>query len=159
MGVWWRDSPAKLVELLRRRGLDPDRVDDVEAAWQAFREFLAVPVDGLEADPDADSDGWIIQWGRYSWHDNLPSLGFTRQFGVGDHQPEYWQVSLELVFSDGPAIDQLHAQDTGFDFSAQGQEQDAALSEAERELHHDPALQALWKSTPTRSAITLERAG
>lgn len=170
MGIVWRDSPEELVGLLRRHGLTPDRVDNVEAAWKAFREFLAQPVDGLEPGVDSDADGFIVQWGRYSWHDRLPSLGFTRQFAVDVrdtsaetdwYQPEYWQVSLDLVFPDTPALadlDRLNVQSTGFDFSPIGPERDHALSEAEWELQRYPTLQKLWASTPIRSAVTLDRA-
>lgn len=79
MGIAWRESPEVLVGLLRRHGLAPDRVDNVDVAWKAFCEFLAQPVDGLEPGPDSDADGFVVQWGRDSWHDRLPSLSFTRQ--------------------------------------------------------------------------------
>jgi hypothetical protein len=145
-------------------------VDNVEIAWKAFCEFLAQPVDGLEPGPDSDADGFIVQWGRYSWHDRLPSLSFTRQFAVDVratwtetdwYQPEYWQLSLDLVFPDAPTLadlDQLNVQDTGFDFSPPGPERDRAISEAEWEIRHYPTLQALWASTPQRSTVTLDQA-
>jgi hypothetical protein len=170
VSIAWRDSPEELAKLLRRHGLTPDRVDNVEAAWKAFREFLAQPVDGLEPGPDSDVDGFIVQWGRHSWHDRFPSLSFTRQFAVDVrdtwtetdwYQPEYWQVSLDLVFPDTPALAdlaQLSVQNTGFDFSPRGSERDHAIGEAEWELQHYPTLQALWASTPLRSAVTLDRA-
>ncbi|WP_444947606.1 hypothetical protein [Micromonospora ureilytica] len=41
MGITWRESPEELVGLLRLHGLTPDRVDNVETAWKAFRQFLA----------------------------------------------------------------------------------------------------------------------
>jgi hypothetical protein len=146
-------------------------VDDVDAAWQAFREFLTVLMDGLESDPDADADGWIVQWGRHSWHDNVPSLAFTRQFAVDTretwtesdrHQPEHWQVSLDLVFADEPTLadlDRFDVRDTGFDFSPPGPAQDAALGEVERAVARHPTLRELWAGTPTRSAVAMERAG
>ncbi|MEU2667211.1 hypothetical protein [Micromonospora sp. NPDC007220] len=170
MGIAWRDSPEELVVLLRRHGLTPDQVDNVEAAWKAFREFLTRPVDGLEPGPDSDADGFIVQWGRYSWHDLLPSLSFTRQLAVDVreawtetdwYQPEYWQVSLDLVFPDAPVLadlDRLNVQNTGFDFSPPGPERDRAIGEAAWEVQHYPTLQALWASTPLRSAVTLCRA-
>jgi hypothetical protein len=170
VGIAWRDSPDALTELLRQHGLSPDRVENVETAWQAFRVFLAQSVDGLETAPDNDADGFIIQWGRYSWNDGLPSLTFTRQFAVDVsdtwtetewYQPEYWHVSLNLVFPDEPALadlGQLNVQSTGFDFSPQGPEQDHAIREAEWEIQHYPTLQALWASAPLRSAIDLDRA-
>ncbi|WP_433652065.1 hypothetical protein ACQP2C_06215 [Micromonospora zamorensis] len=170
MGVTWRESPEELVGLLRLHGLTPDRVNNVETAWKAFRQFLAQPVDGLEPGPDSDADGFIVQWGRYSWHDRLPSLSFTRQFAVDVrgtwtetdwYQPEIWQVSLELVFPDAPALadlDRLNVQDTGFDFSPPGPERDHATGEAESQAQHHPILQALWASIPVHSAVMLDRA-
>ncbi|GAA1645255.1 hypothetical protein [Actinoplanes couchii] len=171
MAIAWRDSPEALVEILRRRGLDPDRVDNVEAAWAAFGEFLREPIDGLEPDPDSDADGFIVQWGRYGWHDRLPSLSFTRQYAVNMratwtepdwYQPEHWHVNLTLVFPDAPALadlGQLNVQDTGFDFSPPGAERDHAIREAEWEMNHYPTLRALWKSVPSSSAVTLDQAG
>jgi hypothetical protein len=81
VGLLWRDAGEMLAGLLRRDGVDPDRVHDVAAAWRAFTEFLALPVDGLEP-VENDADGFLVQWGRYSWNDRLPSLTFTRQFAV-----------------------------------------------------------------------------
>jgi hypothetical protein len=170
VGIAWRDSPESLVGLLRLHGLVPERVDNVEAAWKAFCEFLAQPVEGLESAPDSDSDGFIVQWGRYGWNDRLPGLSFTRQFAVDVratwtetdwYQPEYWQVSLEMVFPDAPALadlDQLNVQDTGFDFSPPGPDRDHAIDEAEWEVNLYPTLQALWASVPLRSTVTLDRA-
>ena len=168
MGVWWRDSPEVLARLLREHGQDPERVTDVEAAWQAFRSFLACPVNGLEPDPDSDADGFIVQWGRYSWNDKRPSLTFTRHFAVDVratwpesdwYQPEHWQVNLDLVFDDAPAladIDQLGTADTGFDFSPPGPEQDHAFREVEWEIQQYPTLQALWASIPAHSSLNID---
>ena len=168
MGIAWRDSAEELAGLLRRHGLDPDRVDTVETAWQAFCAFLAQSVEGLEPGPDSDADGFIVQWGRYSWHDGLPSLSFTRQLAVDVrdswtetdwYQPEYWQVSLDLVFADTPALadlDQLEAHSTGFDFSPPGPERDRAVSAAAEEIQRHGALRELWASRPVRSTITLD---
>jgi hypothetical protein len=160
-----------LVGLLRRHGLVEDRIANVDAAWAVFCAFLGQPVEGMEPGPDADADGFIVQWGRYSWHDGLPSLRFTRQLAVDVravwtetdwYQPEYWQLSLDLVFPDAPVladVDQLNVQGTGFDFSPPGPGRDHAISEAEWEIRQYPTLQALWASTPIRSTVTLDRAG
>lgn len=170
MGVGWRDSPEALARLLREHGQDPDRVNSVEADWQAFRSFLATPIDGLEAGPGIDADGFIVQWGRYSWNDRRPSLTFTRQMAVNVratwtesdwYQPEYWQMNLELVFDDVPAladVDQLEVQDIGFDFSPPGPEQDHAFREVEWVIQQYPSLHALWASTPLRSSLNLDNA-
>ena len=83
---------------------------NVAAAWQAFAQFLALPVDGLEA-VENDADGFMVQWGRYSWNDRLPNLTLTRQFtidvwdawpGEDGCQPEIWQVNLHMVSPDTP---------------------------------------------------------
>ena len=170
MGVEWRDSPDVLARLLREHEQDPGRVDNVEAAWRAFRSFLGTVIDGLEIGPDCDADGFIVQWGRYGWNDRRPSLTFTRQLAVdvkapqtgpGWHQPEYWQVNLELVFDEVPApadLDQLEMRDTGFDFSPPGPEQEHAFRKVESAVQQHPALQALWASTPVRSNLTFNEA-
>jgi len=78
------------------------------------------------------------------------------------YQPEYWQVSLELIFGDAPEladVGQLEYQDTGFDFSKPGPEQDAAFREVEWEIKQYPPLQALWASSPVRSSLNLDQAG
>ena len=67
-GTWWRESPADLARLLREHGQDPERVASAEAAWPAFRAFLACPVGGLESGEFGDdADGFIVQWGRYGF--------------------------------------------------------------------------------------------
>jgi hypothetical protein len=170
VGIAWRDSPQELLRLLRQHGLGPDRVDNVETAWKTFCEFLAQPVDGLDPGQDRDADGFIVQWGRYSWHDRLPSLSFSRQFAVDVrdtwtepdwYQPEYWQVSLDLVFPDAAALadlDRLNVQNTRFDFSPAGPKRNHAIGEPGWKLQHYPTLQVLWASTPLRNAVTLELA-
>lgn len=161
MRIAWHESPEELAGLLRRHGLTPERVGDVEAAWQAFREFLARPVDGLAPGPDSDADGFVVQWGRHGWHDHLPSLSFTRQLAVHGNEPEYWQVSLDMVFPDAPALaglDRLDVQNSGFDFSPPGPGRDRAIGAVRRELRRHPTLRALWAATPLRSGVTLERA-
>jgi hypothetical protein len=87
MAVGWRDSHEALARLLREQGQHPDRVDSVDAAWQAFQSFLAVPINGLEPGPGSDADGFIVQWGRYSSNDRRPSLTFTRQLAVNVRLP------------------------------------------------------------------------
>lgn len=170
MGLLWRDAGQTLASLLRRYGVDPDRVHDVAAAWQAFTEFLALPVDGLEP-VENDADGFLVQWGRYSWNDRLPSLTFTRQFAVDVrdawagkdwYQPEIWQVNLEMVFPDTPELAGLGRPvpaDTGLDFSAPGPKRDRAIRAVAQRLTQHAALQAAWASSPARSCVTLDDAG
>lgn len=170
VGLPWRDSAQILTDLLRRRGVDPDHVHDVAVAWKAFTEFLALPVDGLEP-VENDADGFMAQWGRYSWNDRLPSVAFTRQFAVGVrdvwagkdwYQPEIWQVTLEMVFSDTAelaGIGRSAPADTGLEFSAPGPERDRAVRAVEDRLTRHPALRAAWASSPARSCVTLDDAG
>jgi hypothetical protein len=170
MGVGWQDSGEVLARLLREHGQEPSRVTSVEAAWQAFLSFLNAPIDGLETGRDNDADGFIVQWGCYGWNDGHPSLAFTRQMAVDVratwtepdwYQPELWRLNLELVFDDLPAladVDQLRNGDTGFDFSPPGPEQDHAGRKVRRVVRQNPAVQALWASTPVRSSLTLGNA-
>lgn len=169
MGAAWRDSNEVLARLLRELGQDPHRVTSVEAAWRAFQSFLSHAVDGLEAGPDSDADGFIVQWGRYGWEHRRPSLTFTRQFAVDVratwtepdwYQPDYWQVNLELVFDDVPAladVGELEVADSGFDFRPPGPEQDQAFRDVEWEIQQYPALRALWAATPAASSITVDQ--
>lgn len=166
----WRDSANVLRDMLRQQGLDPNRVESAESAWQVFRAFLALDIDGLETAPDADADGFTVSWGRYSWNDGLPSLSFSRHLAVDVsadwtetewYQPEYWRVSLDMVFPDQPALadlDQLNTQDSGIYYERPGPAMDNALREALWEFEQSPTLQALWASTPLRSTIDLEQA-
>ena len=59
MGVAWQDAHEVLARLLRHHGQEPDQVTSVEAAWQAFRSFLAASIDGLEPGSDSDADGFM----------------------------------------------------------------------------------------------------
>jgi hypothetical protein len=168
--ISWLNSADVLREMIRKQGSDPDRVESPESAWRVFCAFLAVEVDGLETALDCDADGFIVQWGRYSWNGGLPSLTFTRQFAVDVraawtetdwYQPEYWQVSLDMVFPDQPALadlDQLNTSNSGFYFERPGPDMDNALREALWDFEQYPTLQALWASTPLRSAVDLAQA-
>jgi hypothetical protein len=167
MGVEWENTLEVLARLLRERGQDPERVTSVEAAWQAFRSFLACPVDGLEPGPDSDADGFVVQWGRSSWNDKRPSLTFTRLFEVdvratwtepGWYQPESWKAELELVFDHEPALAGIHrlgVRNTAFDFSPPGPGRERALREVDEAIQRYPTLRALWTSTPARSSLHL----
>jgi hypothetical protein len=166
----WRNSADVLREIIRQQGADPDRVESPESTWRAFCGFLLVAFDGLDTESDSDADGFIVQWGRNSWNDGLPSLSFTRRFAVDVraewveadwYQPEYWQVDLVMVFPDHPTLadlGELNTQDSGFYFERPGPEFDNALREALWEFGQYPTLQALWASTPLRSTVHLMRA-
>jgi hypothetical protein len=164
MGVPWRLSADELVRILHRQGVDPEAVTDVAAAWQAFREFLQVEIEGLAPDPDAD--GFIVQWGRYSWHGGRLSISFTRQLAVTDgcdcgnphEQPDYWQVDLALVYDDAPGLmllDGGHESDTGFSFEPIGPLREAALAA----MQQYEQLQAVLNVEPVRSQLSFERIG
>jgi hypothetical protein len=167
MTVAWQSGTDVFGRLLRERGLDPHAVTDVEAAWAAFVDFVQTPVDGLVAGDDCDADGFIVQWGRWSWNDKRPALCFTRQFAVPDPddpggQPSYWQVELEMLFHDEAnleGLDELNESNTGFSFdpigSARGAEV-AALREHYLGLY--PQLRALWRATPAESRLSLHQA-
>jgi hypothetical protein len=65
-----------------------------------------------------------------------------------------------MVFPDQPALadlGQLNTQDSGIYYERPGPAMDAALREVLWELEQYPTLQALWASTPLRSAVDLER--
>jgi hypothetical protein len=168
MPIDWRSSAETLARLLHSHGAGADDIADVETAWQAFSEFLQVEIAGLDPDPDSDADGFIVQWGRYSWNHRRPSLTFARQLAVvvescdhPDRQPELWQVNLEMLFDDSPdlvGIDALPRQDTGFDFAPIGPKRRAAVAELRTALARNPPLQAAWRATPVTSELTLDRA-
>lgn len=122
--VTWQSSADAFTEILRRHGVDPDAVANIEAAWRAFMEFAQLTLDGLDPTPDSDADGVIVQWGRWSWAGDRPGLSFTRQLVVADpdrsddavEQPELWHVDLEMTFDDASelnGLDSLDTQDTG----------------------------------------------
>ncbi|MFC4040154.1 hypothetical protein ACFO1B_17125 [Dactylosporangium siamense] len=174
MPIPWRSSPDAFAQILRRRGVDPAAVTDVEAAWCAFGEFLDVEVDGV--DPDQDGDGFIIQWGRHSWNGGRLSLSLTRQLIV-HHDPdpeddedgyeddyghdEFWQVDLTMCFDDEPdlaGLDDLEARDTGFTFDPIGPARTAALAGARADLERHPQLRAVWRATPVSSELSFDSA-
>lgn len=162
--VPWRRSADLFAQILSRHGLEPIAVTDVATAWRAFREFLQTEVEGLTPEPDADVDGFIVQWGRYSWHGRRLCVSFTRQLAVpgdcdcGDlhEQHDYWQVDLTLVFNDAAGLavlDSGYESDTGFYFEPAGARRDAAITEAERYQQ----LQAALRATALHSTLSFER--
>jgi hypothetical protein len=168
MAISWRSSADFFAQILGRRGVAPDAVTDVEEAWGAFEEFLQVEIDGIEADTNADADGFIVQWGCYSWNNRRPSLSFTRQLAVADQgdrddecwQPDLWQVDLELVFDDAPdldGIDELPIHDTGFSFDPIGPQRSRELAEFRAEMERYPQLRAIWRATPAASTMSMDR--
>lgn len=167
MPIHWRAGADGFALALRTHGLQPESVTDVEAAWQAFGEFLQVAVDGLDTDPDADVDGYIVQWGRYSCNDRLPSPTFTRQLAIAegdvgdpDWQPEHWQMSLELCFADGSdlvGVESLNIQDSGFTFTPVGPDRLAGMADTRALIEEHEQLRAMFPKTPISSSLTFER--
>jgi hypothetical protein len=155
MGFNWQSGVQTLSEILREHRVEPDRVTDVEAAWRAFGQFLQLQADGIES-PD---DGFIVQWGRYSWNDDKPSLSFTRQLAVPDAEdPDYvgpWQLDLALCF-DEPGLERLGSADTGFQFTPIGPERAAALTAMRTDLHRDPLLRTIWQTKPISTQLDWE---
>jgi hypothetical protein len=167
MPVPWQSSAETFGQILRRLGLDSNAVADVALAWTAFAEFLQVEVDGIASSEGSDADGFIVQWGRWSWNDNLPALSFTRQLAIPDAddpagQPSYWQVDLQMTFQDEPnlaGLDELNESDTGFSFDPVGPERTAEL--AAMHTHYlwlYPQLQAIWHAIPIKSELTMYQA-
>ncbi|MEV7732298.1 hypothetical protein AB0O75_09380 [Streptomyces sp. NPDC088921] len=169
MPISWRTSAEVFAGILRQRGIAPDGVRDVCAAWDAFGEFCQVEVDGIERTED-DGDGFITEWGRWDWNDDQPSLSFGRLLAVSgaggrddpEWQPEYWKVELRLTFPKNPAwadLDSLGHQDTGYNFDEIGAPRAAALVELRRFIESCPQLAAMCRAAPTRSELTFEQAG
>lgn len=163
----WRTCVGVFTQILRRHGVEPDAVSDVEAAWLAFAEFLQLDIDGVDPTPDSEADGFIVQWGRRSWSDNRVIVSFTRQLAVADvgdrddpyGQPELWQLDLEMAFNDEPGLtglDSLNIQNTGFRFGPVGPLRAAELTDTRTEVQRYAPLQALWKATPASSRLSFE---
>jgi len=170
MQTSWKNSPEAFRQILQGHGLDPDAVDDVGAAWAAFQDFAQVAFAGVEPAED-DGDGFIVQWGRWSWNDGRPALCFTRQFAVcgegDDRDDEFWQsqlwaVELQMLFADDLAwsgLDEMAwTNSMGFDFDPIGPERAAALAQIAAFVETLPQVSAMWQATPTGSGLTLARA-
>ncbi|MFI7674271.1 hypothetical protein [Actinophytocola sp. NPDC049390] len=167
MPIAWRAASESLEQLLRKRGVQPAAVTDVEEAWRAFVEFSQTEIGGV-APADEGGDGFIIQWGRRSWSDNRLILTLTRQLAVvdlGDRddpgwQAELWHVELEIAFDNEPALVALEpgldALDTGFRFDPIGPLRAAALAESRVQAQRQPLVRALWTAIPVNSELRFE---
>ncbi|GAA0976234.1 hypothetical protein GCM10009555_035430 [Acrocarpospora macrocephala] len=130
------------------------------AAWAAFAEFAQTNIAGIDTRPDSDSDGFILQWGRWSWNDHRPSMSFTRQVAVPCENDQFeglvelWQIELVLFYEDSVALSSYSDQDTGFYFPNGDEEWQVALMEGQ----DFPPLQAVAKTAPVSSSLTLEHA-
>ncbi|WP_371615248.1 hypothetical protein [Streptomyces sp. NBC_00454] len=175
MSISWRSSAAAFEQSLARHGVAAGACT-VEAAWAAFEEFVQISVEGIEG-PEDDGDGFIVEWGAWSWNGHRPALSLGRLLAVtgddgdgdgdGDDrndphwQPQYWKVELQVSFAEDPAWADLHVKggNSGFDHAAIGEPRAAALADARRFIEQDPLLGAMWRSAPIDLEVTLDRAG
>jgi hypothetical protein len=150
-------------------GLIPHAIRDVNAAWKAFGEFLQDEIEGIERSEE-DGDGFIVEWGRWDWNDDQPALSFGRLLAVNDAgerddphwQAEYWELELQLVFTEDPAwadLDRIGFQSTGFDYNEIGEPRIASLAEICRVIESYPQLAAMSRAQPISSDLALDRAG
>src|ERR1700754_2757026 len=83
--VSWRDGVQELRRSVVAEGADPDRIQDAEVAWRAFRAFLARPLDGLFDrwdGGDVEADTLVIEFGVSGQPDDLPGLLLARRFAI-----------------------------------------------------------------------------
>jgi hypothetical protein len=88
-----------LHNLLRARGIDPNRPASAGEIWEAFKEFVAIPFET----EGADSDGVLFQTGTFNFHGQDEFfLDFLRQFEVvyddGEHD-HYEQLHCKFRFA------------------------------------------------------------
>ncbi|WP_067567462.1 hypothetical protein [Nocardia acidivorans] len=169
MPIAWRAAAESFEQFLRKHGVGSAAVTDVEAAWRAFVEFSQTEIGGV-APADEDGDGFIVQWGRYSWDNNRLNLTLTRQLAVVDpterieaDDPDWqhlWQVELTMAFADEPALlalePDLDAHDTGFRFDPIGPLRAAALAEVRDQAQRQALVEAMLTATPVHSELTFE---
>ncbi|WP_431938163.1 hypothetical protein [Nocardia grenadensis] len=169
MPIPWRAAAESFEQFLRKHGVGPAAVTDVEAAWRAFVEFSQTEIDGV-APADEDGDGFIVQWGRHSWDNNRLGLTLTRQLAVVDlgeqieaddpDRQQLWQVELTMAFDDELALVALEAgldaPDTGFRFDPIGPLRAAALAEVRVQAQRQELVEAMWTATPVHSELTFE---
>ncbi|HWS32424.1 MAG TPA: hypothetical protein VN408_06740 [Actinoplanes sp.] len=145
------EDPREIFDrLLLNHHVDPENVGDVEVAWLAFTEFNQTEIDHLSpALPEAD--GFIVQWGRYSWIDRTTALIFTRRLAV---LTGWWEVSLDMRF---PGFHTLPTGDSGLDFTAVGPGRAAALAQIRATIKSTPRLYDLWRAVPRHSTLSFQR--
>lgn len=167
MPTTWKNSVDLFTQILQQRGLDPGAIGSVDAAWAAFQEFVQVPLDGVEP-AEEDGDGFIVQWGQWSWNDGRPALVFTRQLAVDEDgdcaeehwQPQLWAIELQMIFAEDPTwadLDEMAWSNSGFDFNPIGPERAAALAQVTTFLETLPQICSLWRATPAESKLSMDR--
>ncbi|GAA1655711.1 hypothetical protein [Actinoplanes couchii] len=151
------ENPREIFDrLLLSHHVHPESLGDVELAWLAFTEFTQTEIDHLDPAAAPDADGFLVQWGRYSWIDRTAALIFTRQLAlVTADGPGRWQVSLDMRF---PGFHTVPSGDSGLDFTPVGPGRAAALAQIRATIKNLPQLYALWRAVPRRSTLTFERA-
>lgn len=112
--------------MVEAEGGDPDRIQDVDLSWRAFRAFLAVPLDGLfdRWEGEVEADTLVIEAGVLEWPDGPPGLLLARRFAIpavewhdgvpGDPSGEddldldladSVQIEIELTFPSGTTVE------------------------------------------------------
>ncbi|MFG2113757.1 hypothetical protein ACGFRB_14180 [Streptomyces sp. NPDC048718] len=163
----WKTGAAAFERILDRHTAAPGG-GVMAAAWAAFEEFAQVPVEGLAGleDDGDDKDGFIVEWGAWSWNGYRPALTLGRQLTVeGDGHPDdlqLWMVEFQAVFAENPAWAGLLGSDgggdTGFDFAPLGSPRAEALADTRRFIDGHPVLSVMWRSTPVETGVSLGRA-
>jgi len=85
-------SEARLVSLLANRGVNAGRNPRSEppplrSAWEAFKEFAALPVAASDLTSDEPNDDLLYEDGVYDWGDEWGEtfeVSFVRQYGTAD---------------------------------------------------------------------------
>ncbi|WP_212829841.1 hypothetical protein [Catellatospora sp. TT07R-123] len=107
----WRDGVQELRRLVTAEGGDPDRIQDVNLAWRAFRAFLAIPLDGLfdRWGNDVEADTLVVEFGVAEWPDGPPALLLARRFAIPAVE---WRAGVPGEPSDAEDDIDLHLADT-----------------------------------------------
>ena len=105
------ESVDRLREMLMAEALSEGGSLDsnaVEVAWDVFKAFARLPVDGMSREDD--SDGLLFQTGVYDWHDGRgPRFSFSmvRQFSFDDEDGDYdhmEQLECVVLFDPVPGL-------------------------------------------------------
>jgi hypothetical protein len=97
------DGSTRLNSLLLERGVratadSTSSPRPLRAAWRAFKEFVAVPVNGGELSDEPLSDSLLFEYGLFG-SDNSFELSLVRQLATADGDLQ--QVHLDVRFASG----------------------------------------------------------
>ncbi|MFI5935145.1 hypothetical protein [Actinoplanes sp. NPDC051494] len=162
--VPWRDGATELRRLLIDADQDPGLIQDPERAWAVFRDFLAIPLDGLfdRWDGDEDADTLVVVYGggpvRLVRRFTVAAVEWTGGEPGEDVEPDEEQEDLDLADTVQIELEMIFESDPG--------EADEGFWTAEHsagflpeDLDEAAALVAgLGLGTPIRSAVTLTTA-